>query len=54
MSVREYRHVFDGEGEREVAAAYRRRVATDASALAAFACVFLLLTMWALKRKDLL
>jgi ABC transport system ATP-binding/permease protein len=54
MSVREYGHVFDGEDEREVAAAYRRRAATDAAALAAFACVFLLLTMWALKRKDLL
>lgn len=54
MSVVEYRHVFDGEGENEVADAYRRRVRIDALVLAAFSGVFLLLTMWALKRKDVL
>jgi ABC transport system ATP-binding/permease protein len=54
MSVVEYRHVFDGEDVDVVAAAYRRRVRADAAALAAFSGVFLLLTMWALKRKDVL
>jgi ABC-type multidrug transport system ATPase subunit len=54
MSVREYRHVFDGDGEDEIASAYRRRVVFDAAVLAVFSGVFLLLTMWALKGKDVL
>lgn len=54
MSVVGYRHVFDGEDEDEVEAAYGRRVRIDALVLAAFSGVFLLLTMWALKRKDVL
>lgn len=54
MSVVEYRHVFDGEDEDAVVTAYRRRVRIDAAVLAAFSGIFLLLTMWALKRKDVL
>jgi ABC-type multidrug transport system ATPase subunit/pSer/pThr/pTyr-binding forkhead associated (FHA) protein len=54
MTVRAYQRVFDGEDADTVAAAYRRRVLLDALALAAFSGLFLLLTMWALKRKDVL
>ncbi|MBC7929137.1 MAG: FHA domain-containing protein [Rubrivivax sp.] len=54
MSVREYRHVFDGDDEDDIVNAYRRHVRLDMAALAAFSALFLLLTMWALKRKDVL
>jgi hypothetical protein len=54
MSVGAYKHASDGEGEDEIASAYRRRVVFDVTILAAFSGLFLLLTMWALKRKDVL
>jgi ABC transport system ATP-binding/permease protein len=54
MSVGEYRHVIAGDDEDNIANAYRRRVRLDMFALAAFSGIFLLLTMWALKRKDVL
>ncbi|HZI19282.1 MAG TPA: FHA domain-containing protein [Pyrinomonadaceae bacterium] len=54
MTVRAYQKVFDGEDEETIGAAYRRRVLLDALALAAFSGLFLLLTMWALRRKDVL
>jgi ABC-type multidrug transport system ATPase subunit/pSer/pThr/pTyr-binding forkhead associated (FHA) protein len=54
MTVRAYERVFDGDDEETVVAAYRRRVLLDALALAAFSGLLLLLTMWALKRKDVL
>lgn len=54
MSVAGYQRVFDGDDEDAVEAGYRRRVRLDMAALAAFGGLFLLLTMWALKRKDVL
>ena len=54
MSVAGYKRVFDGDDEDAVEAGYRRRVRLDMAALAAFGGLFLLLTMWALKRKDVL
>ena len=52
--VTEYEQVFKGESEDEIATAYRRRVAIDCAALVLFNFIFLALTMWALKRKDVL
>jgi hypothetical protein len=46
--------VFEGKTEDEIASAYRKRVALDCVVLAMFNLVFLGLTMWALKRKDVL
>lgn len=54
MAVSAYGRVLDGDDEDEITSAYRRRVVLDSAVLAAFTCVFLLLTMWALKRKDVL
>lgn len=54
MTVVEYQAVFDGKSEDEIASAYRTRVATDCGVLVIFSVVFLVLTMWALKRKDVL
>lgn len=54
MTVRAYQSVFDGEDEDAIKSAYRRRVALDLLALGGFNVLFLLLTMWALKRKDVL
>lgn len=54
ISVTEYQTVFDGKTDDEVAAAYRTRVAIDCGVLALFCFAFLGLTMWALKRKDVL
>lgn len=54
ITVAEYQAVFDGKSEDEIASAYRTRVTFDCSLLALFNVTFLGLTMWALKRKDLL
>jgi ABC transport system ATP-binding/permease protein len=54
LSMNEYRHVFDGKPEEEIATAYKNRLLFDCGVLFAFSVVFLLLTMWALKRKDVL
>jgi hypothetical protein len=54
MSVVGYQSVFDGKSEDEISSAYRTRVAIDFAVLALFSFVFLGLTMWALKRKDVL
>jgi ABC-type multidrug transport system ATPase subunit/pSer/pThr/pTyr-binding forkhead associated (FHA) protein len=54
ISVAEYQTVFDGKSEDDIAAAYRARVALDCAVLALFSVIFLGLTMWALKRKDVL
>lgn len=54
ITVAEYQTIFDGKSEDEVASAYRTRVAIDCAVLALFSFVFLGLTMWALKRKDVL
>ena len=52
--VTEYERVFEGKPEDEITAAYRQRVAVDCAALALFNVLFLVLTMWVLKRKDVL
>jgi ABC transport system ATP-binding/permease protein len=54
LSVAEYQRVFDGKSEEDIAAAYQNRLVSDCGVLIAFSVVFLLLTMWALRRKDLL
>ncbi|MBI3650594.1 MAG: FHA domain-containing protein [Acidobacteria bacterium] len=54
MTVVEYDKVLNHQSESEVANAYRSRVWLDASLLLGFAAVFLLFTMWSLKRKDTL
>lgn len=54
MAVVEYKNVFEGETERDIKAAYHRRVLKDLAALALFNVLFLVLTMFALKRKDVL
>lgn len=54
LSVIEYERVFEGKHEDEIASAYRNRVALDCGVLIMFSVVFLGLSMWALKRKDVL
>lgn len=54
MTVVGYHAVFDGKSEEEIASAYRTRMAIDCGVLALFSFAFLGLTMWALKRKDVL
>lgn len=54
ITVAEYQTVFDGKSEDEIASAYRSRVALDCGVLALFSMVFLGMTIWALKRKDIL
>jgi hypothetical protein len=54
MTVRAYESVLEGKDESEIKNAYRRRVALDMTVLCGFSILFLLLTMWALKRKDVL
>jgi hypothetical protein len=46
LSVAEYQRVFE--------ASYKTRLMVDCGVLLAFSVVFLLLAMWALKRKDVL
>ena len=54
LSVPGYQQVFDGKAEDDIQAAYNTRLAVDCGVLITFSVVFLLLTMWALKRKDVL
>jgi ABC-type multidrug transport system ATPase subunit/pSer/pThr/pTyr-binding forkhead associated (FHA) protein len=54
ITVAGYQQVFDGKSEDEIASAYKVRVAIDCGVLATFCILFLGLTMWALKRKDVL
>ena len=54
LSVAEYQRVFEGKSEEDIEASYKTRLAVDCGVLIAFIVVFLLLTMWALKRKDVL
>lgn len=54
VSVAEYERVFEGKPEDEIATAYRTRVVIDCGFLALFNITFLVLTMWALRRKDVL
>ena len=54
LYVTEYERVFEGKTEDEITAAYGQRVLIDCAALALFNLLFLALTMWVLKRKDVL
>ncbi len=54
VTVAEYEMILQGKPEDEIDLAYKTRVATDCAVLALFSVVFLFLTMWALKRKDVL
>lgn len=54
MTVAAYESVLDGKSEDEIASAYRTRLVIDCGVLALFSMAFLALTMWALKRKDVL
>lgn len=54
MNVAGYRKVFEGGSPADVIAAYRRRVVLDMAVLAGFCAASLVLTMWALNRKDVL
>ena len=54
LSVAEYQRVLEGESEDDIETAYQTRMLVDCAVLIAFSAVFLLLTMWALKRKDVL
>jgi ABC transport system ATP-binding/permease protein len=52
--VAAYENVLEGEPESEVKSAYRTHIALDLGVLALFNVIFIMLTMWALKRKDVL
>jgi ABC transport system ATP-binding/permease protein len=54
LSVAAYGSVLDGDDDAAVRGAYRARIALDLFALLAFSLVFLPLTMWALRRRDVL
>jgi hypothetical protein len=54
MTVVEYEQARGQRAEGEVEAAYRSRVLMNLAVLAGFSALFLALTMWALKRKDVL
>jgi hypothetical protein len=54
MTVAEYQKVFDQRPPTEITDAYRRRAQIDLLVLGGFGALFLALTMWALKRKDVL
>jgi ABC transport system ATP-binding/permease protein len=54
MTVAEYEPPHAGQSESEIESAYRGRVLLDLAVLAGFSVLFLALTMWALKRKDVL
>jgi ABC-type multidrug transport system ATPase subunit/pSer/pThr/pTyr-binding forkhead associated (FHA) protein len=54
MSVTEYERVLEGQTEDAIVSAYRARVAVDCGVLALISMMFMGLTIWALKRKDVL
>jgi hypothetical protein len=54
MTVVEYEQARGERSEDEIKSAYRGRVLLDLAVLAGFSALFLALTMWALKRKDVL
>lgn len=54
ITVAEYKRVAGGGSESAITSAYRRRVLLDLLVLLGFTGLFLALTMWALKRKDVL
>jgi hypothetical protein len=54
LYLTEYRRVLNQESEEQITAAYRQRVWSALALLGGFNALFLALTMWALKRKDVL
>lgn len=54
LYMTEYERVFAGDSEEAIAEAFRQRVAIDCGVLALFSVIFLVLTIWVLKRKDVL
>jgi ABC-type multidrug transport system ATPase subunit/pSer/pThr/pTyr-binding forkhead associated (FHA) protein len=54
MTVAEYKRVLDGDSDMDITGAYRHQVLLDLTVLALFNVLFLALTIWALKRKDVL
>jgi hypothetical protein len=54
LSVAEYQRILDGDSDEEVEKSYQRRMRFDLFVIVIFNLVFLGLTMWALKRKDVL
>jgi ABC transport system ATP-binding/permease protein len=54
LHVVEYEHVVKGEEPGSISSSYRMRALIDSAALSGFIALFLALTMWALKRKDVL
>jgi hypothetical protein len=54
MTVAGYDSVLRQQTERSIEEAYRSRVLIDSAILAGFPILFLILTMWALRRKDTL
>lgn len=54
MTVAGHQAVFDKFSEDEIVSAYQRRILIDLTILISFTLIFLLLTIWILKRKDLL
>ncbi len=54
MTITEYEKVMDKKPPDEIKSAYRQRVLIDLLILSSFSVLFLALTMWALKRKDVL
>jgi ABC transport system ATP-binding/permease protein len=54
MTVAEYELALNGKAHDEIVSAYRQRVLLDCLVLGGFNLIFLALTMWALRRKDVL
>lgn len=52
MTIAAYEHVAQGKSETDIARAFEDRVKTDLAIIAGFIILFLALTGWALKRKD--
>jgi ABC transport system ATP-binding/permease protein len=54
QGVVEYQCVLEGKGEADISSAYKTRLLINCGVLLSFSVAFLLLTMWALKRRDVL
>jgi ABC-type multidrug transport system ATPase subunit/pSer/pThr/pTyr-binding forkhead associated (FHA) protein len=54
MTITEYENVLNNKSESDITSAYRSRLLFDAAVLIGFIAFFLTVTMWALKRKDVL
>lgn len=54
LYVAEYQHAVNGESPNHISSSYRSRALMDSAAISGFIVLFLALTIWALKRKDVL